>query len=124
MAIGCQTEPMGRSVVLARTDFGRTAPSMSLGSGTLATRRAAPSGRRQTPLDTRDLGLARLRGHRAIRGHGDRDALQPHDSPLLRALRAPGKPRNVAFVACLHKLRMILNGVARDQFRWRAPVDT
>lgn len=36
-------------------------------------------------------------------------------------LRAAGKPKKVALVACMHKLLVILNALLRDEVDWRAP---
>ncbi len=44
-------------------------------------------------------------------------------NPVIKAfydrLRAAGKPRKVALVACMHKLLTTLNAIVRDQTPWK-----
>ncbi len=79
----------------------------------------------------RDSGT--LRGKRMVWGGraGVRTALylaalcgsrwNPGLRPFYERLRAAGKPRKVALIACARKLLTVLNAMVRDNAYWRAP---
>ncbi len=79
----------------------------------------------------RDSGT--LRGKRRVWGGraGVRTALylaalcgrrwNPALRPFYERLRAAGKPKKVALIACARKLLTILNAMVRDNARWRVP---
>lgn len=70
------------------------------------------------------LRRARRRPPRAVRRRLGGHAFQSSAQSLLRPLAGSRQAKKVAFVACIHKLLVILNAIARSRSPWNNEIAT